>query len=210
MANRSNVLRVLADVLEEKELKDNVRRGFNMNSFISTPDPDSIKGDEFTLAAGQSPTMCGTSLCVGGFAALEAGWKFKFAKSNDGYGNYVRLTYIDPKDEAAGFPGFDVVGREYLGISGHIADKLFYALFDGGATSIKILEHLAFDVNADEESVDLVYGKGCWAHERAMGYTLRYNEDGTPLYPYVPIEDDEDDEDAEGPRCTICGDYHEG
>jgi len=178
MANRANVLRVLADVLEEKERTE--KSGFHMSSFVDLPDMAAFTDDTMTLQAGQSPTMCGTTLCVAGFAALGAGWKFKFTKAVGWDGeDYARVRYINPDGVATRTLDFETIGKDYLGISTAIAGTLFYATSDDGTTAIKILEHLAMDPEADYESVSLIYGRQRYLYDMEhYGSSDHYNEDG--------------------------------
>jgi len=57
MANRANVLRVLADVLEEKERTE--KSGFHMSSFVGLPDMAAFTDDTMTLTpyAKKAPAM---------------------------------------------------------------------------------------------------------------------------------------------------------
>jgi hypothetical protein len=148
--NRVGILRVLADVLEEKEKTDAYNHpGFNINTWfneahISLPEGQS----EFTLKAGVSPTVCGTSLCVAGFAAIEAGWSVQIEKikHNDSWGKWDEYNthWLTPEGtRKAGDPDWWEVGAEYLGLELYQAFIIFHATFDDGAQSIRILERLA-------------------------------------------------------------------
>lgn len=177
MANRKHVATVLADIMEEREKG---LGGFNMKDFIHVVPYDSFEADDtFLLEAGQSPTICGTALCVAGFAALEAGWTFKFRKVEDTYnGNYVKIDPINPLGERSSID-WDEVGREYLDINEEIGGLLFYATFDGGEAAIEILKYLLEDPNADSAGVRIINNKARYVHEmNAYGRTAYTAEGG--------------------------------
>jgi hypothetical protein len=209
MANRIHVMRVLADILEEKKAKE--KNAFDMSSFIDF-DSTFLEGalahkDELVLEAGVSPSTCGTTLCVAGFAAIEAGWTATFKKATKVYAGYnndgsdyvdtmVKTYWTDPdgKDNGTYGPEWELVGAEYLELEPAQAQILFYATHDDGSFAIAILERLA---RGDEITTDE------W---------LEYNETvGRDLEqfgePWYTVEDDEDDED-EGP-CDCCNDDDE-
>lgn len=169
MANRAHVARVLAAVLEGKE-----DGGFDMKHFINTPRPQRIGKDGLLLEAGQSPTLCGTTLCIAGFAALEAGWTFKFHEFGSRPELWRGVSYISPKGEEVDEIDFYGIAKKYLEISEDIALTLFYATFDGGYTAIKILERLLTDPDATDQSVEKVYRIG------DRKWSIEHDED--PIY----------------------------
>lgn len=147
--NRVGILRVLADILEEKEKMDRFNSpGFNINTWFNECSLHLPKGqDEFTLKAGVSPTLCGTSLCVAGFAAIEAGWSVMIRRANQSYNgkswDVYETRWSSPDGSTHREPNWWTVGADYLGLAHYQAFIIFYATFDRGAQSIQILERLA-------------------------------------------------------------------
>lgn len=133
---------------------------------------------------------CGTTLCIAGFAALEAGWKQKFYKGDRPWNSYFR--WIDPD----GFlnsdgPSFRSEGAEYMDLTEHQSHALFYTTHDNDL-AISRLERLA----AGEDA------------ETVLGYdeTGEQSDCTCDLCIYGP-EDDESDEEGEEEgdcSCSFC------
>jgi hypothetical protein len=156
MINRIGMLRVLADVLEEKQ-KTEERNAFDMsNFFVPLGDlPDDLT--EVTLKSGVSPEVCGTKLCVAGFATIEAGWSAVFAKVyevwNDKEYPRVATEWTSPTGRKQNQqPNWELVGAEYLGLTEEQGRILFFSTNDQGEQAIEILERLARgdEINGDE------------------------------------------------------------
>jgi len=197
MANRIAAMRVLADILAEEEFekKSNGRGGFYMGDWEVTPSklPDEIVGDDFTLKAGVSPHLCGTTLCAAGFATLNAGWSIKYERIVDKYTGRqmgVSATYYDPQG-AIGKPEWRSVGAEYLGLGGLEAKVLFYSTDDHGEQAIEILERLAMGEDIPTEEW-VRYGVEHSIDMEGFGY----DSDGSLI--------DEDYDYNEGCDCSIC------
>jgi len=142
MANRIAALRVLADILEEKEHDE--KNGFDIGSFISSADFD-FEGPSVVLEAGVSPSLCGTTLCVAGFAAIEAGYKIEVERRKDRKyweSKYV-YKYYTPKGEQVLDIDWEDAGAKYLGLPDDHARIVFYGTSDDGDQSVAILERLA-------------------------------------------------------------------
>jgi len=198
--NRPNVLRVLADVLEEEAGNDAAKvAGFNMASFVKTPQAGSFREDEteMVLESGMSPTLCGTQLCVAGFATLARGWKFKFTKRTPYmYGDYflTNTTYINPQGvEQNGEPDWELEGRLHMGISSTSAAYLFYATFDDGETAIEMLEEMV-RLNRD------------LTHEEISEINIAGRKRADPSYgePYDYPDEDEDEYEDSDYCCSYC------
>jgi hypothetical protein len=173
MVNRIGVLRVLADVLEEKQ-KTEERNAFDMsNFFVPLGDlPDDLT--EVTLKSGVSPEICGTKLCVAGFATIEAGWSAVFAKvMREGWNGKkypaVATEWISPAGRKQDLqPHWEQVGAEYLGLTEEQGHILFFSTNDQGEQAIEILERLA---RGDE------IGEGEW-----FGYARNHGVDMSEIW----------------------------
>jgi hypothetical protein len=196
--NRVNCLRVLADVLEEQEFnKATALRGFNMSSFfrlgvITLPG----EANELTVEAGVKPSMCGTSLCVAGFAAIEAGWKINLKQEVHGGYKSVAKSYTSPGPKGSvqfGEPEWEEIGREFLGLREDYAHILFFSYHDDGEQAIEILTKLAF-------GTEITHGE--WEKYRKNADCSMGDFDG---YGWEP-DYYEDEDDLEGCDCGCQSD----
>jgi len=164
-------LRVLADILEEKEKAETlkIKSAFYMGDWMSVPlwyGPDNgsddktvFEGEEFILKTASQASECGTQLCVAGFATLEAGYSVKYAKAKqEMYGghisHYISATYFDPKGEALPKgvrPSWELIGAEVLGLNPYHAHVLFFSTEDDGEQAIEILTKLALGVEITDD-----------------------------------------------------------
>jgi hypothetical protein len=140
--NRAHGMRVLADILEEREAERKSEKGgaigFYMNDWFhyKRDTPDAV------VDINNMPSACGTSLCVAGFATIEAGWSINVKKAAARYAD-PEVTYISPKgDKQTNLPRWEVIGREYLGMDEAEAHILFMAADDNGKWALEILERL--------------------------------------------------------------------
>jgi hypothetical protein len=147
--NRAGIHRVLADILEEQE-KEGLPSGsgFNISTWFNQARLRLPAGQsKFTLKAGVSPTLCGTTMCVAGFAAIEAGWSVQIRKIKQTYSSQswdaYETQWISPSTQEHRELDFWTVGAEYLGLERYQAFIIFYGTFDGGCQSVRILERLA-------------------------------------------------------------------
>jgi hypothetical protein len=190
MVNRIGVLRVLADVLEEKQ-KTEKRNAFDMAVFFIPVNDLPGEMTKVTLKAGVSPEVCGTKLCVAGFATIESGWSVVFTRvmeknwKGDEY-SLVTTKWISPTGKKQDDqPNWEKIGAEYLGLTEETAHILFFSTNDQGEQAIKILERLARGDEISEgewfgyasnHGVDMetFWGEGEWLNGEWSGYSDYY------------------------------------
>ena len=179
MANQDACVRVLADILEAKKVE-----AFDMNYFfyqsrLSVPKEKS----EFIIAANKVDNMCGTTMCIAGFAGLNAGYTATgVQRTFTGYDGETRSYYDIYWSDPSGTPlhsdsepsWFDV-GMEYLDLECWQAAIIFYGTHDHGRQSLEILKRLA---SGDEITIDE------WKEYSGYGgtYSHRVPWDSNSLY----------------------------
>jgi hypothetical protein len=155
MHNAIAARKVLDDILAEREAKETSRpSGFNIGNWFTLRNTirfmENYDGSEFVLESGTSPSVCGTTMCVAGFATLEAGYYVKIQKLP--LGGFM-VNWHTPDDQSINYePDWHGVGSEYLGLEMWQSYIIFYGTRDEGKQSIAILERLAAnDMPTDEE-----------------------------------------------------------
>lgn len=93
-------------------------------------------------------TQCGTTLCIAGFAMLDAGWKVKYASKRDEYGSWVESQWYSPHGGRYA-PDWVVDAAKYFGLPVQPASRLFHYINDNDE-ALEALEDIANGVPFEE------------------------------------------------------------
>lgn len=147
MVNIENARTLLADV-------ERHRKAFSMHQWV-TWSTSQAKGNlttgEFTVKLEnieEANTMCGTTLCLAGFAAMRVGWKqvFKIVHEEDDY-SWIDNKMVSPEGETVEFTldvDWEKIGSDFLGLDKLHAYRLFHHV------TLRDSDH----DNANEEALD--------------------------------------------------------
>lgn len=134
-----------ARILRQIELE---RNAFDMAYFHSRDGWRELPSNDIIIGFGDTEKRaeCGTTLCIAGWAALDAGWKINYHRED----GWVRKITINPNGMAEEIP-WEAEGRKQLGLSEHFAEFLFLTLANGGDdAALAVLCQLAEGRDEDE------------------------------------------------------------